>query len=503
MFGPDGQLYVASVVTPVIAVVNPENGEIMKRLGPEDGVKGPDDLAFGPDGSLFWTDIAYGEVGRLTPDGVHAVVAKLGPGVNPITFSDDGRLFVSQCFFDDKLYEVDPAGEREPRLITDQLGPGCGLNGMDWGPDGFLYGPRWFQGEVVRVDVETGNFEMVADGFGVPAAVKFNSEGQLHVLDTLAGEVIQIDQTAGTKQVVGRIEPRTADNIAFNENGRLFVSSFTDGYIGEVLDENNNRVVRPGGLIAPGGIALVETDDGERIYIADFFSLRELDVETGEELHAVRDVIGFSELGSVMTANWDGEHLVLTSWFDNEVKLWNPFTNELAAKFDGFGQPLDAIPFEGDIVVTDSASGSVVRFNSATPEDRTVLVDGLKAPAGLASTDGNIYVTDRAAGQILLILERGSELQPPRVIASGLEGPEGIAMGEDGRMLVVEADAGRVASIDVETGSKDVLAEGLELHIKSQEGFPSTMFFNGIAVGKGRVFVTGDRASLLYRIDLK
>ena len=193
LFGPDGKLYIASVLTPTIAVMDPESGEIEKRLGPDQGVKGPDDLAFGPDGSLYWTDIVYGNVGRLTPDGVSTVVGSPGPGVNPITISDDGRLFVSQCFFDDKLWELDPTGAREPRLITDQLGPGCGLNGMDWGPDGFLYGPRWFHGEVVRVDVETGQFYTVADGFGVPAAVKFDSQGRLHVLDTLAGEVIQVD----------------------------------------------------------------------------------------------------------------------------------------------------------------------------------------------------------------------------------------------------------------------------------------------------------------------
>ena len=61
--------------------------------------------------------------------------------MNPITFSDDGRLFVSQCALGDHLFELDPDGSEGPRLITDQLGPGCGLNGMDWGPDDRLYGP--------------------------------------------------------------------------------------------------------------------------------------------------------------------------------------------------------------------------------------------------------------------------------------------------------------------------------------------------------------------------
>jgi sugar lactone lactonase YvrE len=500
MFGPDGQLYIASVVTPAIAIMNPESGDIVKTIGPDGGPKGPDDLAFGPDGSLYWTDILFGDVGKLTPEGINSVVAELGPGVNPITFSDDGRLFVSQCFLGTNLYEVDPMGAKEPRLITDQLGPGCGLNGMDWGPDGFLYGPRWFVGEVVRVDVETGDFHTVAEGFKTPAAVKFDSTGTLHVLDTLEGKIVRVDTETGTKDVVGQFEPG-ADNLAFDETDRLFVSSFNDGSIIEVLDKDNNRSVSPGGLSMPGGIALVETHEGERLYVADFFALRELDANTGQERHVVRDVIGFSDLGSVMTVRWGGEHLVLTSWFDNQVRLWDPFNDKLVAKFEGFGQPIDAISFQGDIVVTEAASGSVVRFNSSTPDERTVVLSGLQAPAGLASLDDNLYVADRTAGQILQILESGRECQPPRIVASELAGPEGIAIDESGTLFVVEADAGRLTRIDPETGTKATVADDLELHVTSQRGSPSTMIFNGLAVRDGRIFVTSDKASLVYRID--
>ena len=39
---------------------------------------------------------------------------------------------------------------------------------MDWGPDGRLYGPRWFTNEVVSVDVDTGNIRKEASGFNVP-----------------------------------------------------------------------------------------------------------------------------------------------------------------------------------------------------------------------------------------------------------------------------------------------------------------------------------------------
>ena len=134
-FGPDGLLYVASVIGSELLAIDPANGEIKHRWNSEQGVQGPDDVAFNANGDYFWTSILTGEVAGFTADGERVVAATLGPGVNPITFSNDGRLFVAQCFFATGLYEIDPQGVTEPRLISGDLGPGCGLNGMDWGPD--------------------------------------------------------------------------------------------------------------------------------------------------------------------------------------------------------------------------------------------------------------------------------------------------------------------------------------------------------------------------------
>ena len=51
-FGPDGFLYVASVLGSEIVVLDPETGEIKRRIA--DGVTGPDDIAFASDGSDLW-----------------------------------------------------------------------------------------------------------------------------------------------------------------------------------------------------------------------------------------------------------------------------------------------------------------------------------------------------------------------------------------------------------------------------------------------------------------
>ena len=502
MFGPAGRLYIASVANPSLSAVDPESGEIIEQWGENQGVKGPDDLAFGPDGSIFWTDILVGTVGKRAPDGTASVVASPGPGVNSITFSDDGRLFVSQCFLAHDHFEIDPDGGEEPRLISDQLGPGCGLNGMDWGADGKLYGPRWFHGEVVRVDVDTSQVETVAAGFQTPAAVKFNSQGQLHVLDSLAGAVVRVDLATGTKEVVGRPGP-ALDNLAFDPTDRLFVSSFADGFVVEVTGPDTVREVIPGGISSPGGLAYVSsTGEGMgRLFLADGFALRELDPVSGAEVHTVRDVIGFSDLGHTLTAHWNGQHLILSTWFDSSVRIWDPNGDQFVARFEGFAQPVDALSFGDDIIVAAYGSGSVVRFSPTASEERTAIASGLQEPAGLAVSGDDLFVADRGAGTVLQILDAGQMLDPPRTIASGLAGPEGIAVAEDGTVFIVEADAGRVVQVNPQDASTRLVADGLALQGSSLAGSPSTKLLSGIAIGDWALFVSGDEANRVYRIE--
>jgi len=496
LFGPDGNLYLTSVVTPAVARIDPESGEILDNWGLDDGAQSPDDLAFGPDGSVYWTDISNGDVTMRTPTGETRVVASPGVGVNPITFSDDGRLFVSQCFMDTNLFELDPAGEAEPRLIRDDLGPGCGLNGMDWGSaDGRLYGPRWFRGEVVRVDVDSGQMETVASGFEVPAAVKFDSEGVLHVLDSLRGEVVRVEDDGG-KEVVARVQPGL-DNFAFDASDRLFISSFADGFIVEALSPDENRMVLEGGLNMPGGVALIGSDDATRLVVADFFALRQLDPATGDELGVVRDVIGFSDIGTSMSVHAADEgRLVLSSWFDNAVRLWDPAADALVQTFGELAAPIDAIQHEGEIVASQWGAGNVIAFSPGNPEEKRVLAEGLSGPAGLTAANGTLYVADNLAGTVLRVGDDGVE-----TVAEGLDQPEGLAAA-NGSIYVVEAGAGRVVAIDPASGESTTVAEDLELHVPPSGAFPNTMLFNGIATDGSTAWVAGDAANTVYVVDL-
>lgn len=496
-FGPDGRLYVASVGSAAVAALDPESGEILERWGPEEGINGPDDLTFGPDGSMFWTDIDVGDVGRRTPDGTTTVVGSPGLGVNPITFSDDGRLFVCLCVHGDELFEIDPDGTEEPRLISDQLGPGCGLNGMDWGPDDRLYGPRLFYGEVVRVEVDSGTVETVAAGFETPVALKFDSQDRLHVLDTGAGEVLRVDVATGDKEVVGRVGTG-ADNLAFDADDRLFVSSFTDSSIVEVIGPETNRTVITGGVSFPGGIAYLPSADGTgRLFLADSLSLRELDPTTGAAVRSVRP----GDLDQAASVQPHGEHLILSG--PTSVTIWDPEADQVIARFDGFVEAVDALALGDDIIVSEYGTGRVIRFNPASPEARTVIATGLQAAAGLAVHGDDVYVADRS-GTLFQVLDDGERLDPPRAVTSELASPEGIAAAEDGMLYVVEEGADRVTQVDSTTGETAPVAEGLALHgLEQKVVVPTTVvgYLAGIAVGNGSLYVSGYPENRVYRID--
>ena len=498
-FGPDGRLYVASVSSAAVAAIDPESGAVMESWGPEVGVQGPDDVTFGPDGSMYWTDIEVGDVGKRTPDGTTTVVGSPGLGVNPITFSDDGRLFVSQCALGDHLFEIDPEGIEEPRLISDQLGPGCGLNGMDWGPDDKLYGPRLYFNEVVRVDVDSGAVETVATGFQTPVALKFDSQDRLHVLDTGAGEVVRVDVESGAKQVVGRVGIGS-DNLAFNAEDRLFVSSFIHSYIVEVTGPETVRQVIAGGISWPGGLAYIPTSDGSgRLFLADSNALRELDPATGAEVHAA---IGFgSDVGEVRSVHPHGANLILSGV--TTVSIWDPDGDQLVARFEGFEEAVDALPVGDHIVVSEFAAGRVVRFDPASPADRSVIASGLAEPAGLAVHGGDLYVADRI-GTVVQILDDGEGVDPPRLVASDLAGPEGIAADENGILYVVEQDADRVTQLDPETGEAAQVADGLALRGVERPILAETTsvgFLAGVAVGNGSLYVSGYAGNRVYRIE--
>lgn len=502
-FDADNDLYVTNVFGQTISRLDPETGEILEQLGAADLVFFPDDVRVGADGSLYWTDPGLGTVLRRLPGGLSfPLVGFAGfPNANPLTLSDDGRLFFAQCYNappqTNGIFELDPDGSMATRDIrTGDLG--CASNGMDWW-DGALYAPRVFEGRVVRVDVDTGALSDVTVGWGFPTGVKFDSQGRLHAVNQGNGEVVRIDRDdpdlAGNRELLAQLPAGWLDNLAFDANDRLFVSSFSDGAVLEVLPGGGLRTVSPGGLMLPIGLALL----GDTLYTGNPATLSGFDTRTGEAVSVVRSVFGLGPLPPATgVATWNGAVVVL-SGFAGDVVVWDPVSQApvLATRF---GLPVDAQAFQGDLVVSELATGNVVRASAPDLASREVLAT-LTLAAGLAATDDDLYASDAGTGEVLQIIADGQVLDPPRTVASGFGLPEGIALRSGGNhLLVVDGLAQTLVEVNLRSGSAKTIAKDLGFQTPIP-GVTPIGWFNDVDVdATGAIYVNADRANAIYKL---
>jgi len=526
--GPDGHLYVGSVNGQEIAVINKNNGKIINRI--TDGVQSPDDVVFSPDGkALYWTDILTGEVGRLK-DGI---VKKqfVAPGVNPIRFSDGGRLFVALDFLGDGLYELDPDLDLPPRhIISCPDGFGLGFfNSFDTRmEDGrlILYGPLFALNLVIAIDVDaiadgtvfpedlsglfTAPIRIVAGTLGDsdlfnPAAAKFSPDGMLYVLDQ-AGKLWGVNPDGSDdKTLLTSLQPGL-DNMTFDEDGSLYMTNNDEGWVAEILKSGQARILSPGGIIVPQGLAVMAgPNNQDMLFEADLFQLRQFNGTSGQQENNYKGYLipvapeeGLASLILPMNVTADGDNLIICSFFSPGLQVWNPndgvIENYTAPQI---AAPIDAARVQGEIYVNDLGLGGIIRLS-----DNELILPGLYS--GVATDGETLWVADYFNGDIVQIDIDGG-VPAITFFDFDLQGPEGLAIDQDGNLLVVEEWASRLSRIDdLSSGEAITIAEGLELFKGGLPTFPPYWFFDAVAVGpSGDIYVTGGGENVIYKVKNK
>jgi sugar lactone lactonase YvrE len=486
-FGPDGMIYVGSVMGQSIHRVDPQSGSSEVVVPPVGGLA--DDIEFGPDGTLYWTGFTQGTLNAMTPGQGLRVLASGLPGLNSLAMDAKGRLFATQVFAGDALWEFDPTGSRAPRKILEGMG---GLNGFDFGPDERLCGPLWFKGVVVCIDVDSAEMAVVAEGFVVPAAANFDSQGRLHAIDNETGEVFRIDTAARTRERVA-VAPSNLDNLAFSPDDRLFVSNMSDNAIYEVpLDGGAVRRVVGSPLSLPGGIGLA----GNTLYVADTFTLSAVDLGSGE----LRDIDRSLATNGFPTALAASATRILSASFESGAVQAREPGGRLLRQWTGLAAPSAvAILADGSYLVAETGSGKLLRLDERRPEAREIWAEGLAQPMGLAVAGRTVYVSESAAGAISVI---GGPAERPRRLLDGLSLPEGLALLPDGRLAIAETGRGRLLLLDPKTGVTDPIATGLPIGIPDVPGQPRGIFPTGVAAGPdGTIYLSSDRESSILRLS--
>jgi sugar lactone lactonase YvrE len=350
---------------------------------------------------MAWTGYLSGKVFIQAPGSAPQMVASGLPGANSLAFSKDGKLYLTQVFLGDALYEVDWKHGGGARLIKEGLG---GLNGFEVGPDGMIYGPLWFRGAIARVDPKTGAATDYATGFQIPAAANFGPDGNLYAIDTKTGDVKRIDRTTRQVGLVATLAP-AIDNLAFGPNGMIYVSNMADATIYEVDPATGaSKTIVSGSLAIPTDIAIWSDDSGEHLHVADIFAYRTIDTATkaiNDPLRMYRD-----EVENPLGVDAGKTKAVIASWSTGTLLVVDRATGKQVAMNHGLAAPADGLELaDGRILALEAGKGAISLIDPAAPSTADsppkVLVSGLNAPVAMAEApDGKIYVTETATGSL-------------------------------------------------------------------------------------------------------
>lgn len=482
--GPDGRVYVAQVTGSQISALDVATGDLV-AVSPRGGdVVAPDDVAFDGAGNLYATEVMDARVSVLDASGRGRVLRDDLPCANGITVHRD-RLFVGECRDGGRLMELDRATGAQRVLAENLPSP----NAMEFGPDGLLYFPVMTANEIWRIDPDADDAapQRVAGELGVPDSVKFDAEGFIVSTQAASGAVLRIDPRTGERTVLAQLAPGL-DNCTFVD-GALFVSNFS-GEITRIAAGGDVSTALPGGLNWPLDLTV---DENGTLYVADgtyFYA-----VGPGGQLQTLGMLFtpGYPGFIRGVSALGSGEFVVTTS--GGQVSRYVPAESRSEVLADGFDQLYGVATGSAGVVVTEFGTGRVLGVDAGTVE---VLAAGLAGPVGIArAEDGTYLVAESGAGRVVRV--GGSGVEP---VVDGLTCPQGILVA-DRRLYIVDAGARRVLAVDLDTGTRQVLADGLPIgpppgvQPKPLKGMPPFSGpqgpFAGIARGPdGTLFVAAD-----------
>ena len=485
-----GRLLAGSVLGNSLWEVDRQTGAARVMVAGPEGQA--DDIAVGPKGELAWTNYLMGMIRYRESDAAPLrILAKDLPGINSLDFDRrNGKLYASQVFMGDALWEIDVSGTAPPRLIKKDMG---GLNGFEVGPDGMIYGPLWFKGQVVKINPANGEMAVINSEFKTPAAANLDGKGGLWVVDAKTGELSRVELATGVKTMVKQLKP-SLDNLAIAPDGTIYVSNMADNSIESYNPASGElRLLTGGKLAVPAGLKI----EGDDLWVADVFGFRRVNAKTGE----VSDVFRMqaSDLEYPFAVGLSASHFALTSWFTGTVQLVDRRTLKTSAVLHGLKAPFDAIPMaDGSVIYAEIATGSISRASGAGFVDKKLIAQGLAGPVQMVlAKDGALYVTEAAGKLTRVSLADGAKT----TVAEGLALPEGLAQTPWGTFIVAESAAQRLVEIDPANGTRRTVADKLPIGLVGGPGMPPPYVVTGVAVGAdGTVYMSADLNNAIYRI---
>ena len=122
------------------------------------------------------------------------------------------------------------------------------------------------------------------------------------------------------------------------------------------------RTLTSGKLAVPAGLKV----DGGSLFVADVFSLRQIDIATGAVTDLRRMHGTGVELEYPFAVGLSAQKIALASWFTGTVQMIDRTTMKSEIMTHGWKAPYDALPLaDGSVLVAEIATGSITQASGA------------------------------------------------------------------------------------------------------------------------------------------
>jgi sugar lactone lactonase YvrE len=474
VIGADGALYVVHSANGMVTRIDLKTMKAAPAVAPYAGLFITDDITSDDKGNLYITGTTplVGKVYRVSPNGIKKVIAKGLTAPNGIQYNlRTGRLFVTECFQANRVFEIDPAGVKEPRLMIKE--------NVISVPEGFdfdretddLIVPDLGTGKILRIHPDTAAITTIAEKFVTPIALKVGPDNMAYIVELATGSVYRLSLDGRKRDKLAQIMPGL-DNLAITPEGRLFVTSYWDATIFEVATDGSGKyqTLFPMGPNQLLGIALA----GDKILVADAIMIRSLEHRAYVKTKLNAWATSGMPLPLGLAAGPAGQ-LFWPDCVHGAVAIGNPITGEFKPVAGELNQPMAVFmdPSGASFYVAEYGSGQV-REVSLTDGAKKVVAGGLAGPIALTMVDGKLYVAETKAGRISKVDPATGDKEVFCVAVAGR--PNAIGNDGSGNLLFLDGGSQKLYRLNTRNMALSVVAEDLPVGYSTVGSYPPTEF---------------------------
>ena len=486
--GTDGNLYVSHTGNGTITKIDLGTMKATPFVQPYRAAFIIDDIAADDKGNIYATGTTplVGEVYRIDKNGVRTIIADGMAAPNGIEYNPrTGRLFVTECFQGNRIYEVDPAGIKKARLLIDKnIIPVP--EGFDYDPDtNDLIIPDLGTGKILRVHPDTGVISTITDKVPGCIALAIGPDKMIYV-PALSGVVYRVSLDGSKVEKLAQLTPGL-DNVALTREGRLFVTSYWDATVFEVATDGSGKFTQlfPMGPNQPLGLVVKKGT----IYVADAIMIRTV----ADGKYNQTKLNAWAAHGMPLTlslTDGPGDQLFWTDCIHGAVAIGNPVTGEFKPVAGGLARPATALMSSdgSQLFVTEFAAGQITAV-SLKDGAKKVLAQELEGPLGLALVDGALYVAEAKPGRISKVDPLSGKKE---VLVSSMVGKP-VALANDGgdKLLVLDGAGQRIIRICPKTLAMTLIAKDVPVGYSPIGSYPSVEFPSAMTVcAEGNIYIT-------------